>query len=109
MRTAFLLRFQEFCVESPSPDVRSGTATSTRVKAEQPDTDPRTGGHSAFPLSADAGGTMTKTSVERESGGKDSDRAEAQMRALPPTATGTATRTKVKHEQPDLDPNAMAG
>ncbi|HEV3439738.1 MAG TPA: hypothetical protein VG122_20400 [Gemmata sp.] len=108
MRTAFLLRFQEFCVEEPSLEVSSGTATNTRVRAEQPDTDTSTGGHSTFPRSVDAGGTKIKNSIDRESGGTDADRSETQIRAVLLPATGTATRTKVKREQPDLDSEAAA-
>lgn len=108
MRTAFLLRFEKFCAEHPSPDVRAGTATSTRVQGEQPDSDAGFGRHATFPASEVAGGTMTKTSIERESSGTDSDRTEAQMRAVPrpttPPVAQTKTLTFVRAEADDTDP-----
>lgn len=108
MPTAFLLRFQEFCDECPSRAVQAGTATSTRVRAEQSDADPGVMIRSTLPRSAEAGGTMTKTSIDRETDGKDADRAMAQMRAVPwpipvPVA-GTKTVTNVRAEADDSDP-----
>ncbi len=108
MQHAFLLRFQEFCVEQAEPDVQAGTATRTRVRAEQPDADSATDGHAAFPKSPAAGGTMTKTSIDRESGGQDADRTAMQMRTFsgptPPPVAQTKTATAVRAEADDNDP-----
>lgn len=104
MPNAFLLRFQEFCVESITAGVQCGTKTDTRVRGEQSDNDAVAADHAALPPASGAAGTMTKTSVERETGGQDQDRCEAAMRAIP----GSGTRTKVKREQPDHAPGEAA-
>jgi hypothetical protein len=94
MPTAFLLRFQEFCVTDEMPDVQCGTKTDTRIRAEQPDTDPSTVPLAVLPRAAFSAGTMTKTSVDNEAGGRDQDRSECQMRVF----ADTRTRTKIKGE-----------
>lgn len=40
MPTAFLLRYQEFCLVDDVPDIRCGTQTYTKIRTEQPDNDP---------------------------------------------------------------------
>lgn len=109
MPSSFLLRFQEFCVEPAGADVRAGTGTSTRVRAEQADADAVGGGRSVIPL---AGGTMTKTGIDTEQGGQDADRTEGQMRTFPrpvvqPLAQ-TQTATAVRAEAADKDPGVAS-
>lgn len=102
MSSSFLLRFQEFCVERAGADVRAGTGTSTRVRAEQADADTVAGGQSVIPL---RGGTMTKPGIDS---GQDADRTEGQLRTFPrpvsPPVAQTKTVTKVRAEAGDNDP-----
>lgn len=93
MPIAFLLRYQEFCMTDETLDVRCGTKTDTRIRAEHGDNDAAAAA-AAFPRTATSGGTMTKTSVANEAGGRDQDSPEAQMRVF----AGTRTRTKIKGE-----------
>jgi hypothetical protein len=100
MPNAFLLRFQEFCIEDIVSEVRRGNQDGHKGAGEQSDNDAVTAAHAAMPSASWTGGTMTKTSIGRETGGQDQDRCERLMRAIP----GSGTRTKVEQEQPDHAP-----
>lgn len=67
MLTAFLLRFEEFCVTGTVAGVRAGTGTSTRQR-EQPDADPRLGGHAAIPRPAGLCGSISSNDYNPASG-----------------------------------------
>jgi hypothetical protein len=106
MPNAFLLRYQEFCVEYISARGHCGTKTDARVHGEQSDNNP-VAVPSALPSVSRAGGTMTKTSIDRETGGQDQDRWEGRMRAIHRwegrmrAIPGSDASMKGKQEQPD--------
>lgn len=100
MANAFLLRFQEPCVECIS-DTVLGTSTKTSVGREQPDTDPAQNSYSAI-----VSGTETVTRVATEN--RDADFTTGSN-GLPRTAIsmGTETMTAVRAEASDTDPGQL--
>jgi hypothetical protein len=66
MAAAFILRFQELCTPDDAHGIRAGTMTTTKVRSEQPDSDPRHPSYSAL-----GAGTVTNTRVASEQGDKD--------------------------------------
>lgn len=108
MRAAFLLRFQEFIDANPPPDLRAGTSTFTRVRAEQSDADPGGGGHLTFPRPAEAGAASPGANAGVESGGRSTSRPATPARPVPPQPPvpvgQTKTVTLVRAEADDADP-----
>jgi hypothetical protein len=104
MTTAFLLRFQENCSPDDPPDIPSGTQTSTRMQAEQPDIDcPHSGYHVLSHVPAKAF-DPTRTLIRAEA---PDDTAEGGMTVLPRRASAagpTMTATYVRAEANDNDP-----
>jgi hypothetical protein len=97
MTPAFILRFQENCLEIDSSKFKAGTMTQTRVDSEHPDNDY----HSFFsPLRA---GTITSTRIATEQSDKDhSLRAVTIPKTLLKSLTKTFTFTEA--EASDSDP-----
>ena len=62
MPTAFLLRYQEFCMADDVSHIRYGTRTFTSVRPEQPDTDPSIAALVTLPRS----GVSTKLEIRGE-------------------------------------------
>jgi hypothetical protein len=107
MSTPFILRFEEDCLNYSAAEATAGTMTTTAVKAEQKDSDPRTQGFQALPEQTDHAGTMTKTQVNAEA--PDSDPSAPPFGALPTAARialGTSTFTFVRAEAMDSDPDS---
>jgi hypothetical protein len=59
MPTAFLLRYQEFCLVDDVPDIRYGTKTSTKIRTEQPDNDPGVAALGTLPHRVTSGSMIT--------------------------------------------------
>lgn len=106
MPYAFLLRFQESCLSDRPPPVQVGVKTMTRVRAEQPDADPRNFIHGALPASVPQSGTRTKTAVATEQ--TDPDDAQWSGNIFPRTkeelTMATKSVTAVRAEAEDDDP-----
>lgn len=100
MAYAFLLRFQEDCLEEATTPVL-GTATMTRVSQEQPDSDP-----ASTSLTALNSGTETITKIANEQ--RDSDTPHGSI-VLPRRIIemGTKTSTAVRAETSDTDPGQL--
>jgi hypothetical protein len=115
MPIAFLLRFQELCDDSPS-DVRAGTKTGTRVRAEQPDTDVGAATCSTLPRMSAASGVIrsasdrqsgsagTRTKIRREQPDYGAEESATRAVPWPDTAALTKTTTAVRAEADDNDP-----
>lgn len=72
MKTAFLLQFQEDCIQEVSSIALAGTQTITAVNAEQIDSDPtRFGWVNVFPAEISLAGTATTTNVNAERADQD--------------------------------------
>lgn len=76
MTSAFLLRYQEPCINATTGPVCTGTETHTYVRAEQVDADPRHHSFRAVPhcaehTSASSAGTKTVTEVRQETADND--------------------------------------
>jgi hypothetical protein len=120
----FILRFQEFCVESTASGWGEGTQTATNVRAEAGDTDKPSRKNEAFadeflmrtksaPLRTPGAidevpenpTTMSITAVHAEA--VDEDRAASAAAAFPKLKreimAGTETHTRIQAEQPDDD------
>jgi len=78
MNSAFLLRFQEGCLDYP-PSPVCGTKTETRQKSEAADSDLHAHGYSTFPPTPHA--TQTGTAVKTESA--DRDPRSSSLRPIP--------------------------
>lgn len=120
----FILRFQEFCIESDGPRPDLGTQTITNVRAEAGDTDRPRRKNEAFgaesastlqtPIFVATGdehddktksSTMSITAVNAEA--VDEDRAGSAAAAFPKersvVSAGTQTHTRIQAEQSDED------
>lgn len=106
---AYILRFQEPCVESGTQTLGSGTQTETRVRQESGDSDRQsfriTPAARKQEIESDqqsdvllAAQTATLTEVSREAPDKDQPKSFATF-----SATETFTGTAVKAEQADSD------
>jgi hypothetical protein len=104
MAGGFILRFQDHCVENDVTDVRAGTQTMTKVKTEQPDTDPSGSEHLAIPRSSLPTGTITGTRIRTEEPDADRHSVTAAIPRIPKDdKTATRTRTAVRSETEDQD------
>lgn len=90
MSRAFLLRFQEACLENTTQP-HLGKGTNTRVAKEQPDTDPNSNAYTALAEGAESRGTTEH---------------EDHLRGF--IAMGTRTVTAVRTEGADSDPGQIS-
>ena len=106
MAVAFLLRFEEQCVQNEAESIRCATETITKIHGEQVDADRADPEYSAVPRSTILAGTMTATRVKAEQ--PDPDRCLSSTNAIPTARCNlrmaTTTVTNVRAETDDQDP-----
>ena len=86
MTRAFLLRYQEPCINTAIGPVCTGTETHTYVRAEQVDADPRHHSFRAVPhrtehISTASAGTKTVTEIRQEA--DDNDPVSRRFETIP--------------------------